>query len=324
MSEPLTFTPPPPPPAPSPWRRYLGVARLDHWIKNIFVLPGILVAGLILDSWQDLSLSRTLLALLATGLAASANYTINEYLDAPSDRFHPVKQHRPGALGLLDGRIIALQYLLLAVAALALGLGVGLLFTFTLGVLLLMGGLYNVRPFRLKDRVYLDVLSESLNNPLRFLLGWFVMVDDLLPPSSILIAYWMGGAFLMAVKRHVEYRQINDPELAGAYRLSFRGYTPNRLLLSAFFYAVSSSFFLAIFLIKYRIEFLLAFPLFSALFTWHLALGLNWTCDSDAQPENLHSDRRFMAFTIALGLICLLLMFVDLPWLKILLEPIRR
>ncbi|MBF0285690.1 MAG: UbiA family prenyltransferase [Magnetococcales bacterium] len=315
----------PAPPAPPPWRRYLGIARLDHWIKNIFVLPGILVAGLILGSWRDLSLPTTLLALLAVGLAASANYTINEFLDAPSDRFHPVKKFRPGALGLLDGRIVFLQYLALAAAALALGeWAVNPPFTLTLGALLIMGGLYNVRPFRLKDRVFLDVLSESINNPLRLLLGWFILVDDLLPPSSVVIAYWMGGAFLMAVKRHAEYQQIGDPARAGDYRLSFRRYTLNSLLLSAFFYAISSSFFLAVFLIKYRIEYILVFPLFSALFTWYLALSVNGIPSGAEPPEDLHRQKGFMAFTIALGLLCVLLLFVDLPWLRVLLEPVRR
>ena len=75
-----------------------------------------------------------------------------------------------------------------------------------------MGIIYNVRPIRSKDRIYLDVLSESINNPLRLLLGWSAVLAGMLPPSSILMAYWMGGAFLMAVKRYAEYRFINDPE----------------------------------------------------------------------------------------------------------------
>ena len=44
-------------------------------------------------------------------LIASANYTINEYLDARYDRFHPLKQDRPGAQGRLEPRLVALQYL---------------------------------------------------------------------------------------------------------------------------------------------------------------------------------------------------------------------
>ena len=97
---------------------------------------------------------------------------------------------------------------------------------------------YNVRPFRAKDRPYLDVLSESLNNPLRLLLGWSVVLGNQLPPSSVLITYWMGGAFLMGIKRYAEYRAIGDPVAAGRYRRSFRRYTETTLLLSSFFYAL--------------------------------------------------------------------------------------
>ena len=29
-----------------------------------------------------------------------------------------------------------------------------------------------------------------------------------IPPASIILAYWCGGAFLMAAKRYSEYREI--------------------------------------------------------------------------------------------------------------------
>ncbi len=41
-----------------------------------------------------------------------------------------------------------------------------------------MGVLYNVKPFRTKDIAYLDVLSESINNAIRLLLGWFFVTAD--------------------------------------------------------------------------------------------------------------------------------------------------
>jgi len=44
-----------------------------------------------------------------------------------------------------------------------------------------MGLVYNVPPLRTKDRQYLDVLSESINNPLRFMLGWTAVIGSLLP-----------------------------------------------------------------------------------------------------------------------------------------------
>ena len=73
-----------------------------------------------------------------------------------------------------------------------------------------MGILYNVRPFRLKEVVFLDVIVESFNNVLRFLFGWQIILTNTIPPSSLLIMFWTGGAFLMTVKRLAEYRTINN------------------------------------------------------------------------------------------------------------------
>src|SRR3954463_7780171 len=112
--------------------------------------------------------------------------------------------------------------------------------------LLVMGVVYNVRPVRSKDLPYVDVLSESINNPIRLLLGWFAVTDAEVPPVSLLIAYWMIGAFFMATKRFAEYRSIGDTAAAGAYRSSFLHYNEERLLLSMVFYAISFALFLGI------------------------------------------------------------------------------
>ena len=81
-------------------------------------------------------------------------------------------------------------------------------------LLWVMAVLYNVKPFRTKDRLYLDVVSESINNPIRLALGWFVVTSVPLPPSSLTMGYWMLGAYLMGVKRLAEMRLIG-PEAAG-------------------------------------------------------------------------------------------------------------
>src|ERR1700730_5223095 len=97
-------------------REYISIARPDHWIKNVFMVPG---AALALSAMPGAIYTRTLpfvLAVVSLCLLASANYTINEFLDAEYDRFHPVKSARPGARGLLDGRFVLLQYVLLVLA----------------------------------------------------------------------------------------------------------------------------------------------------------------------------------------------------------------
>jgi decaprenyl-phosphate phosphoribosyltransferase len=306
--------------AASRWRNYLRIARPDHWIKNVFMIPGTAAALVVVPHIPSSILLTAALALVSACLAASANYTINEFLDGPYDRFHPVKGNRPAALGLLDPRLVVLQYVLLAAGSLAVAHLVGPLFLVACIALLVMGLIYNVPPVRLKDKAYFDVLIESINSPIRFLLGWFVVTADTLPPSSAILAYWMGGAFLMSVKRYAEYRWIGDPLRAGRYRRSFAYYTEKSLLLSAFFYALCSSFFIAVFLIKYRVEFILTFPLFAILFGWYLSIGLK--NDSAAQaPEKLYRETGLLCFAAFTFVVTCLVLLVDLPFLKWLAEP---
>lgn len=301
-------------------RRYLQIARPDHWIKNIFIVPGAAAALAVAPHDGGMAAMSLVVAPVSACLLASANYTINEFLDAEYDRFHPLKRQRPGARGLLDGRLVLLQYLALAIGGGLLGATINQPFMLAGLSLLAMGIAYNVPPLRTKDKAYLDVLSESVNNPIRFLLGWFAITGDFLPPASALLAYWMGGAFLMAIKRYSEFRGIADPIRAALYRRSFARYSEQSLLLSGFFFALCSAFFTAVFLIKYRIEFLLLFPLIATLFTWYLAIGLKR--DSAAQaPEKLHRERAFLCFAGFTFVVAAMLFFVDLPFLRALMEP---
>src|SRR5882757_9839328 len=84
------------------WRPYLRIARVDHWIKNVFMLPGVTVGLLFVRPPVEIFLWHVVIGLASLCLVASANYTINEYLDSEFDRFHPSKKDRAGAQGLLD------------------------------------------------------------------------------------------------------------------------------------------------------------------------------------------------------------------------------
>jgi decaprenyl-phosphate phosphoribosyltransferase len=301
-------------------RNHIRIARPDHWIKNVFMIPGAAVALVVAPHVRSSVLATATLALVSACLTASANYTINEYLDGPSDQFHPVKGDRPAALGLLDPRLVMLQYVLLVASGLGAACLVNRLFLFACIALLVMGLIYNVPPLRLKDKAYFDVLTESINSPIRFLLGWLIVTANTLPPSSAILAYWMGGAFLMSVKRYAEYRWIGDPLRAERYRKSFARYTEETLLLSSFFYALCSAFFIAVFLIKYRVEFILTFPLFAILFGWYLAIGFEHNSAAQA-PEKLYRETGFLCFAAFTFVVTCLVLLVDLPFLRWLAEP---
>ena len=293
--------------------KYLRIARPDHWPKNIMMAPGALL-GILVD---DLSVAGQIqtftVAFLGTSLIASANYTINEFLDKDFDRHHPAKQKRALVGQDVSAKVIALQYAILAITGLLLLYPLNL--TALLGglSLLLMGIVYNVRPMRTKEIVYFDVISESINNPIRLIIGWGSVTSIILPPISLIFCFWFGGAFLMAAKRYSEFRYINSPTVASKYRKSFENYTELSLLLSSFFYALLSIFMLAIFLIKYRSEFLFCFPFVAIVFTWYLALSHKGGRTIAIEPEKIYQYRPFLVFVIFTCSVVIFLFFVDIP-----------
>ena len=294
-------------------RPYVAIARPDHWFKNGFMLLGVVLAV----SYEPTAIDgdgswRLLIAVLATCLVASSNYVLNEILDAPHDRHHPLKRTRPIPAGQVRMRWAWVEWASLGAAGLALGTRLGREFTLAALALWGMGLLYNVPPIRTKEWPYVDVLSESLNNPIRLLLGWFALVQSHVPPVSLAIAYWMAGAFLMAIKRFAEYRHIDDRHVAAAYRRSFRHYTEERLLISSLFYAVVGGAFGGIFILRYHAELVLVVPLVAGLFAYYLHLGM--LPDSPAQrPEQLYRHRGFMAYLTLCLVAFVLLLVVRIP-----------
>lgn len=296
-------------------KKYIRIMRLDHWIKQLFIIPGIIGGVVLLKENNVLSVQIILnfvLAFFSTCFIASSNYTINEWLDADFDKYHPVKKHRSVVENHLKPGIVYLQYVVLACIGLAIAYYVNIwLFGMELW-LFIMGILYNVKPIRTKDIPYIDVLTESINNAIRFLIGWFAVAEDFFPPVSIVIGYWMAGAFLMATKRYAEFRMINDPEIAMKYRKSFKYYSAQSLMLSSFFYAMLSVFFIGIFLIKYRLELLAFMPFLIGLFCYYF--HLSFQPDSPAQkPEKLYKQKGLMIYLLFLMILFVVLMLVDIP-----------
>ena len=304
-------------------KEYIAIARFDHWFKNVFMVPGIVLS--LFDSPQALTFDlalRIAAAFLVTGLVVSSNYIINEIIDAPFDLHHPVKRNRPIPSGRARVSVAWAQWVLFSAAGLSLSLLFGKAF-FLCSVTLWIAGLcYNVPPLRLKEAPYLDVLSESVNNPIRLGLGWFATGNSNLPTLSLILAYWMIGAFFMAVKRMAEYRHVDDEALLASYRKSFRFYNEERLLGSIIFYSSSFAMFYGIFLIRYRIELILSIPFVAAFMGAYLHLG--FLPDSPTQyPEKLYRQTWFVAYTALCCVVLTVLLFTDWPFLDRLFAPLH-
>ena len=301
---------------------YIAIARPDHWIKHVRIVPGAVFAAIMAPagSIDAASLGSRLIVCLIVAMAlSSANYTVNEWLDAPFDAMHPTKRARPAVHKKMSATVVFTQYLLLTcvglVAAQTLGRG--------FGIVAMVFSVFGVRSrtcSRLcaKDRAFLDVIVELLNNPLRFLFGWFAVTLHFAPPVSVLLAYRRGGAFLMAAKRVSEHRAIaatGDKKALAAYRPSFAVYTQSSLVTSCVVYAQGFAFMMAIFLLKYRIEYLAVVPFFVALFAayMHLALTPDFAA---ARPEELMRRPAILIGAAVTMALFGALTFVDLPWLN--------
>lgn len=303
-------------------RDYIRIARFEHMTKHIFIVPGIILALLLRPQAAGDSLlwliPELILGFASAICVASANYVINEFLDREFDRFHPEKSQRAAVQSKMSGRIVALEYIVLLALGLGLAVFVNTTFLWAAMLLAVSGVTYNVEPIRTKDLIYLDVLSESLNNPIRLLMGWAMVDAHSLPPASLLLAFWFGGAFLMNSKRLAEYRDIaasDGIEILGRYRRSFRYYTENRLSVANLVYALSCSFFMAIFLIKYRIEYVLLFPCIVALFAIYYTLAL--TPDSVARkPEKLYRSSPVIITAVLTMAVFVIATLVSVPWLE--------
>jgi 4-hydroxybenzoate polyprenyltransferase len=301
---------------------YLTIARFDHATKHVFILPGVALALLLRGVQETSFVAAVLLGALSALFIASANYTINEYLDREFDKHHPTKSERTAVNVELDSRVVALEWALFVTLGLAAAALASSTMFFVALVFALQGIVYNVRPFRSKDRAFLDVISESINNPLRLMIGWAMVDPSTLPPSSIILSYWLGGAFLMGAKRYSEYLEItasHGKALLARYRASFHGYSEISLNVSCFVYALLSAFFLGVFLVKYRVEYLLVMPFVTALFGKYLALSMR--PGSTAQkPEKLFREKGLMLISAGLGAAFLFATFIDVPGLESLSE----
>jgi len=292
---------------------YLNIARFDHWIKNVFVIPGALVALTISrhPDWH-LVLIRFLIGMLSVGFVASSNYVINEVMDATFDRHHPTKCSRPVASGRISLPYAYAEWLILMALGLWLAQLVSKPLLLTLLALWIMGLAYNIPPVRSKDVPYLDVLTESVNNPLRMLAGWYIVRPVSAPPLSLLVSYWMIGCFFMATKRFAEYREIGNPKRSSAYRRSFAYYNERRLLVSIMFYASFAMLMLGAFIIRYRLECILGFPLVALLMAVYLSLAFKQ--DSAVQrPEKLYREPALLISASAAVIVLSVFLFVDVP-----------
>ena len=278
-------------------RAYAAVFRPDYWFKNIFTIMG--MVGVVVYSGIDFQpryIPRLFLAFLLSCFITSVGYVINEILDASSDAEHPVKKDRP----IPSGRVNVDTLLLLDAILLLATMTISVLcfrpaFSILLMVYLYFAVMYNMRPIRMKDKPYLDIVNESASPPIRFMIGWLAFDGQIAtPPLMAILLLWALGAYIMTGKRLAEMRRLGED--AARYRESFRFYTEGTLRGMFVFSAALACFFFVILAFTRDSGVLYSAPMVVLCLAWFYRLTLEQ--DSIVQQPELIVRRR-LPFVIA-------------------------
>lgn len=205
----------------SPFSPYLRVFRPHQWLKNALVFLPLLAA----HQFDQQTVFKTFLALIAFSLVASSVYVLNDLVDIEADRAHPRKYNRPFASGDVPTSHGPLLLLV------PLGAGAGVAALLEPWFALVLAGYYATTlaySFFLKRRLVIDICVLAGLYTFRIIAGG---AASGIPLSVWLLAFSVFFFLsLAAVKRQAE---LVDGVASGTIQAQGRGYTTDDLPIVA-------------------------------------------------------------------------------------------
>ena len=197
-------------------KNVLRTMRPRQWPKNAFLFAALVFDRQLLSPEPLLrAMSGFVLLCLASGLV----YIINDLVDLPHDRQHPVKRKRPIASGKLSVRAARAAAAVLAALTLAGSLALDLRFALIVAVYVVSNLLYS---FWLKHIPIIDVFVVASGFVLRVAAGVVLLTVERFSPwlyvCTTLLALYLGFG-----KRRAEMVLLADG--ANAHRKVLDGYT---------------------------------------------------------------------------------------------------
>ena len=169
--------------------------RPGQWVKNGFVFAALIFSRSLADGQRDL---RVTLAAGIFCLISSAAYLLNDVLDAPEDRNHPVKRLRPVASGRLSAATASI--VAAALAAVSLG-GAWVLDPWFFLVIVSYAGVNLLYSWFLKRVVLLDVFVVAAGFVFR-VIGGGVVIHVVLSPWLIVCTTLLALFLALSKRRH--------------------------------------------------------------------------------------------------------------------------
>lgn len=287
--------------------RLLVAMRPHQWVKNLFVALPIVFARSLLDGTRLVHAVATFAAFCA---ASSAVYLLNDIVDAPADRLHPTKRHRPIASGAISESIARSVAFALGVASVVATA------TFSRSVAVTIAGYLALNlaySFGLKKVAYVDVVCIALGFELRVLAGMFAVDAKL--STYLLVVTFALASFLGFGKRLHEHRQS---ERSDAQRASLRRYDERPLVtLMAIAGGTTAIGYLAATLDPANVVFfhtraLAVTTVFTAFGIWRFASIVTSRTTEDSPTESMLRDRPFLLNLAAWFLTVVAIVYVHL------------
>ncbi len=179
---------------------YFSLLRPKLWVKNVFVLFPLLFS----QEWhQSEKLLFAAVAFFLFILASSSTYVLNDLLDAPFDRLHPDKKHRPiASRKILPENAFVLWIVLLIITV----FGSFFVSWHFLVVVLMYLFLSIAYSLYFKRIIFLDVMFVALGFVFRLLAGGIatsIMVTD-----WIIVLTFLFTMFIALSKRRQELQSL--------------------------------------------------------------------------------------------------------------------
>jgi len=183
-------------------KNFVRLIRPNHWVKNLFLFLPLLFG---LQMVTPKSLIVAIISFVSFSFAASSIYVFNDIMDLQSDRFHPIKKHRPLASGEIEVTNAYLISILLALMSLLLGFFSNMGFILIVVTYLVINILYSIY---LKNIVILDVFIIALGFVLRIVAG--SVATGIYMSKWILLCGFTLSLFLGFTKRRAEILESGE------------------------------------------------------------------------------------------------------------------
>lgn len=203
----------------------LRTARPRQWLKNLSIFAAPLFAG---SLFTDSKLTLLIQAFIAFSLLSSGAYFLNDIIDAPKDRQHPVKKNRPIASGKLSMQFSwAMAFILILASIIYSFLFIGTYFALSLLFYILIQLSYSLY---FRNVIIMDSLVVASGFVIRVFAGGFASNTSI---SSWLALTTIGVSLLLAFGKRRSEKTIlakyKEPGVETATRATLKHY-PDSLL----------------------------------------------------------------------------------------------